>query len=70
MPDISQFEVDFNTYCKLCKNKDVLETDEPCDSCLTQGWNWNTSKPINFVEASKKDSVRSRKADKGSRFSK
>ena len=65
MPDICQFEVDFNTYCKLCKNKDVLETDDPCNDCLDHGWNWNTSKPVNYIPASKKDSVRSRKADKG-----
>lgn len=65
MPDISQFEVDFNTYCKLCKHKDVLETDDPCNGCLDHGWNWNTSKPVNYIPASKKDSVRSRKADKG-----
>ena len=65
MPDISQFEVDFNTYCKLCKYKDVLETDDPCNECLDHGWNWNTSKPVNYIPASKKDSVRSRKADKG-----
>lgn len=65
MPDIRQFEVDFNTYCKLCKHKDVLETDDPCNECLEQGYNYNTSKPVNYKEASKKDSVRSRKADKG-----
>ena len=38
MPDICQFEVDFNTYCKLCKHKDVLETDDPCNECLDHGW--------------------------------
>lgn len=65
MPDIQQFEVDFNTYCKLCKHKDVLETDDPCNECLEQFWNWNTSKPVNYIPASKTDSVRSRKADKG-----
>lgn len=65
MPDIRQFEVDFETYCKLCKHKDILETDEPCTSCLEAFYNWNTSKPVSYVPASKTDSVRSRRADKG-----
>ena len=65
MPDIIQVEVDFKTYCHLCKHKDVLQSDEPCASCLEQSWNWGSSKPVNFKLASKKDSVRSKLADKG-----
>lgn len=65
MPDIIQVEVDFETYCKLCKYKDVLQSDEPCTSCLEQFSNYNSSKPVNFKLASKKDSVRSKRADKG-----
>lgn len=65
MPDIVQVEVDFETYCKLCKYKDILQSDEPCNTCLEQFWNWNSSKPVNFKLASKKDSVRSKRADKG-----
>lgn len=65
MPDIVQVEVDFETYCKICKHKDVLQSDEPCNTCLEQFWNWNSSKPVNFKLASKKDSVRSKRADKG-----
>ena len=65
MPDIIQVEVDFETYCKLCKRKDVLQSDEPCTSCLEQFWNWGSSKPVNFKLASKNDSVRSKRADRG-----
>ena len=65
MPDIVQVEVDFETYCKICKHKNVLQSDEPCNTCLEQFWNWNSSKPVNFKLASKKDSVRSKRADKG-----
>ena len=39
MPDIVQVEVDFETYCKLCKHKDVLQSDEPCTSYIEQIWN-------------------------------
>lgn len=65
MPDIRQVEVAFDTYCKLCKYKDILDSEDPCDECLTQFWNENTSKPVNFKPASKTDSVRTRKADRG-----
>lgn len=26
--------VRFDEYCPTCKNKDVNETDEPCNACL------------------------------------
>lgn len=29
-------EVDYATYCPKCKNFKVLETDEPCNECLTE----------------------------------
>ena len=27
--------VDYATYCPKCKHKDVNETDDPCNECLT-----------------------------------
>lgn len=29
-------EVDYATYCPKCKSFKVLETDEPCNECLTE----------------------------------
>ena len=29
-------EVDYATYCPKCENFKVLETDEPCNECLTE----------------------------------
>lgn len=45
-------EVYFNKYCRICKNWNVKETDDPCNECLTQGWNVDSRKPINYEEAS------------------
>ena len=40
--------VDFQKYCNVCKNKDVPETDDPCNECLEYGARENSTKPINF----------------------
>lgn len=40
--------VDFQKYCNICKNKDVPETDDPCNECLEYGARENSTKPINF----------------------
>lgn len=42
---------DCATYCPKCKNFKVLETDEPCNECLTEYARKGTVKPINFKEA-------------------
>lgn len=44
-------EVDYATYCPKCKNFKVLETDEPCNECLTECVREGTVKPLNFKEA-------------------
>ena len=46
-------EVDFNTYCEICENRDLNGYEEPCDECLSTPYNLNTSKPINFKEKEK-----------------
>ena len=41
-------EVDYATYCPNFK---VLETDEPCNECLTECAREGTVKPLKFEEA-------------------
>lgn len=43
-------EVYFHEYCSKCKHKDVSETKNPCNECLTEGVRLNTHKPLNFEE--------------------
>lgn len=38
-------------YCPKCKNFKVLETDEPCNECLTECAREGTVKPVKFEEA-------------------
>lgn len=40
--------VDFETYCEICKNKDLSATSEPCSECLSNPVNFESSKPVNF----------------------
>lgn len=51
--DNNNVEVDFNTYCPLCKYEVVPCHFEPCNSCLDVAFVESTSKPVNFK---KKDS--------------
>lgn len=48
MSDGIEKEVLFGQYCQKCKNRRVAETEDPCNECLTQGFNYNSNKPINF----------------------
>ena len=43
-------EVNFRLYCPMCKYYDLKETEEPCNECLAQGYNWDSHKPINYKE--------------------
>lgn len=49
------FEVDFKTYCKTCRHEKVDEVKDPCNECLDEPTNLNSSKPIKWEE---KDNVR------------
>ena len=40
--------VDFETYCKKCKHKDLNQAFDPCDRCLSNPVNTNSSKPTEF----------------------
>ena len=42
--------VDFEKYCPLCKNAKVIETEDPCNECLTTPVNIYSRKPIMFEE--------------------
>ena len=50
-------EVRFDEYCKLCKNYEKSESEDPCWDCLNQGWNEDSHKPIRFEEDDKKGKV-------------
>lgn len=43
-------EVYFNQYCKTCKHWEEPENEEPCDSCLAQGANFQSHKPSKYEE--------------------
>lgn len=43
-------EVYFNQYCKTCEYKNLKESEEPCDECLSNPINEYSHKPINYKE--------------------
>lgn len=47
-------EVDYATYCLKCKSFKVLETDEPCNECLTECAREGSKKPVKFEEKTRK----------------
>lgn len=47
-------EVDYATYCPKCKSFKVLETDEPCNECLTECAREGSKKPVKFEEKVRK----------------
>ena len=47
-------EVDYATYCPKCKSFKVLETDEPCNECLTECAREGSKKPVKFEEKTRK----------------
>ena len=42
--------VEFIIYCPKCEFKDTVETEEPCNECLTSPVNIDSQKPVNFKE--------------------
>lgn len=50
MNDYNIKEVNFMEYCKKCVHTKVYEGDDPCNECLTQGWNEGSKKPIYYKE--------------------
>lgn len=43
-------EVMYKDYCPKCIHKDVDEVEDPCNECLEQPFNWDSQKPIKFVD--------------------
>lgn len=47
-------EVIYEGYCRICKHFPLRDQDDPCNSCLTQSWNINSHKPVNFEKKDEK----------------
>lgn len=43
-------EVYFHEYCPNCEYWDVDCDEEPCNTCLKHGSNYNSHKPVNFKD--------------------
>lgn len=41
-------EVNFRLYCPKCQFYPLQETEDPCNECLAQGWNEDSTKPVRF----------------------
>ena len=41
-------EVDFHKYCPSCKHKSKKDSEDPCNECLSEPMNVNTSKPMKW----------------------
>ena len=54
-------EVYFNQYCKTCEYKNLKESEEPCDECLSNPINEYSHKPINYKEKEKTYEVHTRR---------
>lgn len=50
MSELNTKEVDFRKFCETCEHRKVKETEDPCNDCLTQGFNYGSKKPINYKE--------------------
>lgn len=48
--DVEYKEVDFEKYCKTCKYEKLEGFQSPCNECLENGMNIQTSKPSEWVE--------------------
>lgn len=46
--DESYKEVYFHMYCVNCKHREVKNTDEPCNECLSNPINLYSHKPVCF----------------------
>ena len=43
-------EVYFYVWCPRCVHSDKEGTEDPCNECLTEGFNIDSHKPVNFVK--------------------
>jgi hypothetical protein len=40
--------VDFGEHCPKCKHLALKENEPPCDECMEEGTNFETSKPVRW----------------------
>lgn len=45
---MSQKEVNFKAWCPHCSYYKLEEVKSPCNECLNQPWNLNSTRPVNF----------------------
>lgn len=45
MDELNEKIVDFDQWCHLCKHKDTLGTEEPCNECLSTPARMGSRKP-------------------------
>lgn len=48
MDNLGYKEVYFHEYCQKCKNRNVPDTEEPCDECLSEPINMYTHEPVKY----------------------
>lgn len=51
--DYPDKEVRFDLYCKTCKYCDTPGTEDPCNECLEDPFNYETEKPMRWKEKKK-----------------
>lgn len=51
--DVEYKEVDFEKYCKTCKYEKLDGFQSPCNECLENSMNIQTSKPTEWVKKEK-----------------
>ena len=50
MSELTTKEVNFRVQCPKCAHYEDRAEDEPCNECLTQGFNYGSHKPIKYEE--------------------
>lgn len=48
--DCPEKEVRFDKYCKTCKYGNKPGTEDPCNECLEDPFNYETEKPMRWKE--------------------
>ena len=49
--EITEQEVNYEKYCKLCKHGDKNEFQDPCADCLDMPFNRGSEKPLMFEKS-------------------
>ena len=62
MSELIDKEVYFGEYCPKCKYRRVIETEDPCNECLTNTVNFNSHKPVKFEKGGERSNGRNKNA--------